>query len=188
MEDLRKQFNAKPRTKDEKRQYDEEVARVKQTATLDPNDQISVIGQHLGGFFDAFDAIERLFWDEERKAREVYKGDESVGKRALQRVLIRSRLEAMQTEIREEMVYRTPKELKDLWTRFEEMRERILKEQADAKMAQLRKEQAERLQRARRVAYWKEQAAWVGAVIFVAGWYSALLLLLRTSHTFRGFS
>lgn len=188
LEDLRKQFNSKPRTKEEKKQYDEEVQRVKQTATQDPQDNISAIGEHLGAFFDAYDKIEALFWEEERKAKLVYTGSESLGKRALQRVLIRTRLEIMQKEIREEMIYRTPPELKELYGRFEKMREQILAEQREAKDKELRAEQAALLRRRRMIEQVKEHAAWAGAITFVLAWTVALLILLRTSHTYRGFS
>lgn len=186
LDDLRKQFNQGPRTKEAKVQYDAEVKRVKETATAEPHDTIAIIGDHLGKFFDAYDAIEKLFWEEERRATEVYSGDESVGKRALQRVLIRTRLQAMQTDIREEMVYRTPPELKDLWTRFEKMREQILNEQKTAKDKELRELQRQARLRARLIVRMKEKALWIGAVLFVAMWYVGLLLMIRTSLTYRG--
>jgi len=62
----------------------------------------------------------RLIFDEEEKhALEVYTGTTSIGKRALQRVLMLSRLEQMATELREIMVYQCPPELGDLYTRTE---------------------------------------------------------------------
>ena len=39
----------------------------------------------------------------------------------------------MHVELREQMIYHVPPELKDLWTRFQDMREQITKEQSVAR-------------------------------------------------------
>lgn len=188
IEDLRKQFNKGPRTKEAKEQYEAEVARVKETAAADPGDTIAVIGDNLGKFFDAYDAIEKLFWEQEKEAQEVYEGGVSLGRRALQRVLIRSRLEIMQAEIREEMVYRTPPELKDLYTRFEKMRGQILEEQREAHVRQWRKEQQAAEARRRKIEEIKEHALWIAAVVYMVAWGVGVMLYLRYGVTLRGFS
>jgi hypothetical protein len=60
--------------------------------------------------------------EEERRAEtEVYTGDASLGKRALQRVLMRKQLEQMSVDLRELMVYQSPPELGALHTEVEEM-------------------------------------------------------------------
>jgi len=132
LKDIDKQFAGRKVTKAQAEKIAEKKAEVKAAAVTDPNDVISNIGNQLGDFFDAFDKIEQLFYEEERKAHEVYEGEDSVSKRALQRVLIRSRLQLMQQEIKELMIYRSPPELKDLWSRFEIMRDQIGQEQKRA--------------------------------------------------------
>ncbi len=62
------------------------------------------------------------------ESKKVYKGDESIGRRALRRVLIRSRLDSMLASIREEMVYNAPPELGSLWSKFEAMWKQINEE------------------------------------------------------------
>ena len=140
LDDLEKTFKAqhkdKPPSQEAVKQYNAERDRVKSAGSSDPNDIISEVGARLGDFFDAFDKIEQLFYDEERKAKQVYTGEDSLSKRALQRVLIRSRLEMMYKDIREEMIYNTPGELKDLWTRFEKMRAQVQEEQEQARAKQ----------------------------------------------------
>ncbi len=186
LDDLKSQFQKIPNpTNEQKAKYNEEVRRVQEVAKADPNDTIGQIGDQLGAFFDAYDAIEQQFWQEETAATQVYKGEESLSRRALKRVLIRTRLEQMQTEIREMMVYRTPPELKDLWTRFEKMRERIVIEQAEAKAQELKQLQIVAARRRRMVEKMREYAAWAGAVAFVIVWMISVLLLVRTSHTYR---
>ncbi len=186
LDDLKSQFQKIPNpTNEQKAKYNDEVRRAQEAAKADPNDTIGQIGDQLGAFFDAYDAIEQQFWQEETAATQVYKGEESLSRRALKRVLIRTRLEQMQTEIREMMVYRTPPELKDLWTRFEKMRERIVIEQAEAKAQELKQLQIVAARRRRMVEKMREYAAWAGAVAFVIVWMISVLLLVRTSHTYR---
>lgn len=142
--DLEKTFSSKhkdkPASQAEIKQYNEERERVREVGKSDPNDVISQVGDQLGTFFDAYDKIEKLFWEEERAAKKVYTGDESLSKRALQRVLIRTRLENMTAEMRELMIYHSPAELKDLWGRFEKMRAQITEEQEAAREEQHKKD------------------------------------------------
>jgi len=164
------------------------VQRVQQIAKADPNDTITQIGDHLGKFFDVLDQIENIFWDEEKNAKQVYKGELSVSRRALQRVLIRSRLDQLQAEIREEMVYKTPPELGDLWTRFEKMRDKVLAEQKIAKDQELRDIQKAEAKKRRMIREIKEQITYFGAVLFVTLWLVTVLVMIRMSHTYRGLS
>ena len=188
LDDLKKQFAKKENpTNAEKQQYNEEVQRVQQVAKADPSDAITMIGDHLGTFFDALGNIQKLHDEEERKSHEVYRGDESVGKRALQRVLIRSRLDILYAELREMMVYQTPPELKDLWTRCEKMWQQIVEEQKIAHAEETKRLQAERLRKYKSKNKLKENITWVGAILFVVVWYAGVLVLLRTSHTYLGY-
>ena len=151
LDDLDKQFNkqteGKPVTKEQRQQFEQKKKEVKENILKDPNDVISIIGDQLGTFFDAMDKIEELFYDEEQKSKEVYTGDVSLSRRALQRVLIRSRLEQMEVELREQMIYNVPADLKDLWTRFQDMRVQIIGEQ---KVARKVKEKEDAIKKARR--------------------------------------
>lgn len=136
---------------------------------------ISNIGNQLGDFFDAFDKIEQLFYEEERRAQEVYEGEDSVSKRALQRVLIRSRLQIMQQEIKDLMIYRSPPELKDLWSRFEVMREQIGQEQKRAwERLRVQRQQEEAERRKLNDFVW-EIVGWLVSVAAV--WVYVMLLL-----------
>ena len=138
LDDLDKQFNKqhenKPATKEQRQQFEQKKKETRANIEKDPNDVMSIIGDQLGTFFDAMDKIEELFYEEEKKSKEVYVGDVSLSRRALQRVLIRSRLEQMEVELREQMIYHVPADLKDLWTRFQEMRGQIIQEQKIARL------------------------------------------------------
>ena len=189
LDDLKVQFSKIPNPSNQQKiQFNEEVQRVQQIAKADPNDTITQIGDHLGKFFDVLDQIEGIFWSEEKSAKQVYKGELSVSRRALQRVLIRSRLDQLQAEIREEMVYNTPPELGDLWTRFEKMRDKVMAEQKVAKDQELRDIQKAEAKKRRMIREIKEQITYFGAVLFVTLWLVTVLVMIRMSHTYRGLS
>ena len=88
------------------------------------------IGEHLGTYYDNYYKCIAIFEEEEKRSKnEIYTGDSSLGKRALQRVLMRKQLEQMGTELREIMVYQSPPELGALYTEVEEMMEIMGKQQ-----------------------------------------------------------
>ena len=188
LDDLKSQFGkiSSP-TNAQKIQYNEEVQRVQEIGKADPNDVFLQIGNDLGSLMDAYDDIGRAFLAQEADAKEVYAGTDSIGKRALNRVIIRARLDAMIVELRETMVYRAPQELGDLWTRYEAMWKQIIIEQDEAHRRETARMQTEALIRRRAARKRKEDAVWVGAILFVVAWYVGLLVLLRLSQTYRGF-
>jgi hypothetical protein len=109
------------------------------------------IGQQLGVYFDNLYKCRAVFDEEERRSKnEVYHGEDSVGKRALQRVLLRKQLDAMGAELREIMVYQSPPELGALWTEVEEMMKIVGKEQAGAVAIEMRANEQRARQQARR--------------------------------------
>lgn len=188
LDDLKSQFHKKyPNpTNAQKVQYNEEVVRVQEIAKADPNNVFLQIGNDLGALMDAYDEIGQAFLTQEAEAAKVYTGKDSVGKRALTRVIIRSRLDAMFTELRETMVYKAPPELGDLWGKYEKMWKQIVIEQDEAHKRETAKIQIEAARQRRRARKRKEDAVWVGAILFVVAWYVAVLVLIRTSHTYRG--
>ncbi len=187
LDDLKSQFQKIPNPSNaQKIQYNEEVQRVQEIAKADPNDVFIKIGNDLGALMDAYDAIGKAFLEQEAAATEVYKGTDSIGKRALNRVIIRARLDAMLVELRETMVYKAPPELGDLYGKYERMWQKIVIEQDEAHKRESAKMQIEAAQRRRLARKRKEEAVWVGAILFVVAWYAGLLVLLRLSQTYRG--
>jgi len=136
LSDLEQQFNSrhkdKPPTVAEKNQYITEKNRIIELSKKEPNDIYTQIGEELGVYFENYAKCSAIFEEEEKHDNEVYTGEVSLGKRALQRVLMISRLNAMQAELRELMVYNCPAELGDLYTRVEKMMEQMKKQQAVA--------------------------------------------------------
>lgn len=131
LKDLDSQFQKlhppeKPPTVEQKQQFIEEKNKVKELnkkANEGQHDGIyREIGDHLGTYYDNFYKCLAIMEEEERRAEtEVYEGDASLGKRALQRVLMRKQLEQMSVDLRELMVYQSPPELGALYTEVEAM-------------------------------------------------------------------
>jgi hypothetical protein len=143
----------------EKNQYIEEKNRIinlnKQAG--DTTNIYTQIGEQLGVYFDNLYKCKAVFDEEERRSKnEVYHGEDSVGKRALQRVLLKKQLDAMGAELREIMVYQSPPELGALWTEVEEMMKIVGKEQAGAVAVEMRanaEKQKQAIRRRRRLQY-----------------------------------
>lgn len=184
LDDLKSQFSkiANP-TNEQKLKYNAEVQRVQEIAKADPNDVFTEIGEHLGKLMDAYDQIGKALMKEEMAAKEVYRGEESVGRRALKRILIKTRLDAMLAEIRETMVYRSPPELGDLWGKFERMWQQIVAEQEIAYAEELKQVQVAQWRRKKAVEDLKAKAAWISAVVFVLLYLVGLLWLTKRSAT-----
>jgi len=168
LDDLQNQFAGKKLSKAQVTQYEKEKERVKEIGRSDPNDVLGQLADHLGKFFDAVDQVEALFYEEEKQSTEVYKGEVSASRRALQRVLIRSRLEALQVELREMMVYQTPPELGNLWTRFEAMRAQIGKEQEVARAKEEAQRAIARHKRKLVISKWQDRALYFVVVFIMA--------------------
>ena len=110
-------------------QFNDEKKRIKEAGEKNPDDVYAQIGEELGAYYENFAKCVAIFEEEERHAQEIYTGTASLGKRALQRVLMRKKLEAMGTELREIMVYQSPPELGALYTEVSEMMQKMMEEQ-----------------------------------------------------------
>jgi len=187
LEDLKIQYHkiAAP-TPQQKMQYNAEVQRVQEIAKADPNDVYTEIGNQLGALMDAYDALSKALLQEELSGKKVYKGEESIGRRALRRIIITARLDAMLVEIRETMVYKAPAELGALWGKFETMWQRIVAEQEAAHVEELKQDQIAKWRRASIKRKLKEQLTSVIAVVFIILWFLWVMILIRMSHTYRG--
>ena len=141
IKDLDEQFKKlhppeKPPTVEQRNQFIQEKNRIielnKKANAGETEDVYDKIGEQLSVYYENMSKCLAIFEEEERRAQEVYTGDDSVGKRALQRVLMHKKLEQMGVELRELMVYQSPPELGALYTEVNEMMEKISKEQKSA--------------------------------------------------------
>jgi len=149
LKDLDEQFNNvhrdKPASPEAKRQLVEEKNRV-----IDLNKRegetssvYTEIGEALGAYYDNYFKCVAVFEQEEiRSKTEVYTGEASLAKRALQRVLMQKQLEAMGVELRELMIYQSPPELGALFTEVEQMTRSMGVEQRVLVAKQMQKQSA----------------------------------------------
>jgi hypothetical protein len=144
------------------------------------------IRRAISGSLEDEDAFKAMFEEEDRHAYEVYEGPHSVGKRALSRVLMQSKLQAMQAELREIMVYQSPPELGDLYTKVEKMMEKIQAEQSIAISIKMKAEREAAIRKTRRInkikcEAWKYGIATVFIIYFV--WLVWAVVQVRIEHS-----
>lgn len=149
-----KMYNGKPVPPEAKKQLAEEKARVKDLNKRS-EETVSIyteIGNHLGVYYDNFYKCMAVFEEEEKRSKtQVYTGDDSLGKRALQRVLMKKQLEQMGTELQEIMIYQSPPELGALWTDVNAMMKKMGAEQKILITQQMQRQAIEDRRRAVRL-------------------------------------
>ena len=147
------------------KQLNEEKARVKDLNKQDSGDIYFELGQHLGAFFDNQAKCIAVFEAEEKRSYQVYSGESSVGARALQRVLMKKKLEQMEVELREVMVYQSPPELGALWTEVLQTSKILNARQSIALKAQIEKNHREEVKHAKFMEKVHVWTWWIGGLI-----------------------
>ena len=176
LKDLDDQFHKlhppeKPASTAQKNAYIEEKNRVielnKKANSGETTNIYTDIGNHLGTYYDNFYKCMAVFEEEEKRAKtEIYHGDASLGKRALQRVLMKKQLEQMSIDLRELMIYQSPPELGALYTEVEEMMKQMGKEQSILITKQMQQQAVHDKRRAARMRKLREEAI-VGIAILL---------------------
>ena len=188
LKDLDDQFHKlhpadKPPTPAQRNAFIEEKNRVitlNKRANADEHTGIyTEIGNHLGAYYDNFYKCIAIFEEEERRAKtEVYTGDDSLGKRALQRVLMKKQLEQMSIDLRELMVYQSPPELGALYTDVEVMMKQMGEEQKALIARQMQSQAVQDRRRAVRMKQLREQAIiGLGIVISILMFMFTMMLV-----------
>lgn len=174
LKDLDDQFNKahppdKPASPAAIKQLAEEKTRVKELnkKSEDTTSIYAEIGDYLGQYYDNyFKCIAVLEEEEKRSKTEVYTGDSSLAKRALQRVLMKKQLEQMGKELRELMIYQSPPELGALFTDVEAMTKELGAQQRTLVAKQMQQEALKnKLRKERRAKYQFEIALGIGTLV-----------------------
>ena len=190
LKDMDEQFKKlhppeKPATVEQRNQFVKqrnEVVELNKKANAGEHTGIySEIGEHLGTYYDNFYKCMAVFEEEERRAeQEVYTGDASLGKRALQRVLLRKQLEQMSVDLRELMVYQSPPELGALYTEVENMMKHMGETQRVLIAKQMREDRIAKAKRKKRIENLWIEATWgIGAVVLAAIFGIAMALVVE---------
>jgi len=184
LKDLDEQFHNnhknKPATTAQRNAYIEEKNRVIELNKHDGETTgiYTEIGNHLGTYYDNLNKCIAVFEEEERKSKkELYEGDDSLGKRALQRVLMKKQLEQMGVELRELMIYQSPPELGALYTEVEEMMKQMGKEQKVLLVNKIRREEVEAKRKAARMRKLKQDAI-IGIAILIIVFVFGFVMML----------
>jgi hypothetical protein len=174
LKDLDDQFNKKhppdkPASPAAVKQLAEEKTRVKELnkQSEDTSNIYVEIGDYLGQYYDAYFKCLAVLEEEERRSKtEVYSGDASLAKRALQRVLMKKQLEQMGKELRELMIYQSPPELGALYTEVESMTKELGAQQKTLIAKQMQQEASKTKQRKQRMAKYQFELA-VGIAMLI---------------------
>jgi hypothetical protein len=171
LKDLDEQFNNahkdKPPSVEARNQFVQEKNRVIELNKRDGETAgiYTELGEHLGTYYDNYYKCMAIFEEEEKHSQhEIYEGDASLGKRALQRVLMKKQLEQMGTELREIMVYQSPPELGALHSEVEEMMEKMGAQQKILIARQMQQDHISAVRRKRRM-----DAVWANAIWGIMG-------------------
>jgi len=185
LKDLDDQFHKlhppeKPATVEQRNQYikqkNEVIELNKKAESGQHTDVYTEIGDHLGQYYDNYYKCLAIFEEEERRAEtEVYTGDASLGKRALQRVLMKKQLEAMGTELRQLMVYESPPELGALHTEVEEMMEKMGEQQKILISQQMQREYLEKIRKKKRLKKLQMEIALGFVAIMIASTFGLMI-------------
>jgi len=162
----------KPATVSQKNAYIEEKNRVielnKKANSGEATGIYTEIGEHLGAYYDNLHKCIAIFEEEERKSKtQIYTGDASLGKRALQRVLMRKQLEQMGTELQEIMIYQSPPELGALWSEVNDMMKNMGEQQKVLIISQMKKKEIDDKRREARIRKINEQAIYGVSIMIV---------------------
>jgi len=139
---------------------------------------ISEIGANIGVLFDTQQQITNCYLELEETSKTNYDPTQNTSKKAIERALIELQMEKLMEQTREAMVY-APPELKDLYSRFLKMHNKIEQEQAWARSEMIRRT---------RLARWKqeqEEIELIGlisggvAVVFISMFFGWMMWQLR---------
>jgi hypothetical protein len=143
---------------------------------------ISEIGANLGVLFDTQQQINNHYLELEETSKTNYDPAQNTSQKAIERALIELQLEKLMEQTREAMVY-APPELKDLYSRFLKMHQKIEREQEWARAEMIRRT---------RMARWKkeqEEIELIGlvssgvAVVFISMFFGWFMWQLRSWST-----
>jgi hypothetical protein len=149
-------------------------------------DVVADLSGHLGNFFKAHEQLEKHVHEEELKVKKARDPELSVNQEAFNRIMAQKEMQRLETELRETLVYSAPRELGAIWTEFEAMRDRVKAERDEVQRQELLKQQVAQWRRAsikRKIA---EQMTSIVAVAFIILWFLWVMILIRTSQTYRG--
>ena len=174
-------FFAQPAT--DKRDIQELKPKKKEKIKFDERAIYTEIGDQLVTFFKNYKACADAIRTEEERIEKIYDPDGETYERSIRLVIAKTQLEEMSVNLTEYMIYHVPPELKDLYSRVNEMIGTVKAKQEIARKAEVRKK-AQKEAEAREAAdrAWFLSACTV-AVFFVVVYIAGLMWAInRVTH------
>jgi hypothetical protein len=156
------------------------VKKVKQKAPeFDENQIYAQVADALTKFFHAYNGLQAYKMEQEASALTV--GDEEGQDIAIKLVIANLQMEKLNEEMREYMVYHVPPEMKDLYSRVNEMIGNIANKQQMARKAELDKKRAIAWQRRQAISKIQNRLLIGGVVTLVILWTWLMILTMIPS-------
>lgn len=143
----------------------------------DENKVVADLAANLSQFFKIQQQLADHIREEEEKSRSVYDPNQNIMESALNRELAKTQFEKLSKEIREIMVYQSPPELGNLYTRVNQMRVQIIEEQEQARLAQEKRIREAEWKRRKVISAIQDKAIY-GAVCLIFMLYLTLFFSL----------
>ena len=139
---------------------------------------IKSVGDNIGTLFDTQQQINNYYAELEEESKTKYNPDQNTSKKAIERALIELQMEKLMEQTRETMVY-APAELKDLYSRFLVMHNKIEQEQAWARSEMIRRARLARWRKEQDEIRVIELTSGVIAVTFISLFFGWLMWEIR---------
>jgi len=139
---------------------------------------ISEIGANLGVLFDTQQSINNYYIELEETSKTNYDPAQNTRQKAIERALIELQLEKLMEQTREAMVY-APPELKDLYSRFLKMHQKIEREQEWARAETIRRTRLARWKQEQEEIRFIELVSSGVAVVFISLFFGWVMWQLR---------
>jgi hypothetical protein len=139
---------------------------------------ISEVGANIGVLFDTQQQINNHYHELEEESKTNYDPEQNTSKKAIERALIELQMEKLLEQTREAMVY-APAELKDLYSRFLVMHNRIEQEQAWARSEMIRRLRLTRWKKEQEEIWLIELISGAIAVTFISIFFGWMMWQIR---------
>jgi len=139
---------------------------------------ISEVGANIGVLFDTQQQISNYYHELEEESKTNYNPEQNTSKKAIERALIELQLEKLMEQTREAMVY-APAELKDLYSRFLVMHNKIEQEQAWARSEMIRRSRLARWKKEQKEIWFIELISGAIAVTFISIFFGWMMWQIR---------
>ena len=140
---------------------------------------INEIGANLGVLFDTQQSINNYYIELEETSKTNYDPTQNTSQKAIERALIELQMEKLMEQTREAMVY-APPELKDLYSRFLKMHNKIEQEQAWARSEMIRRARLARWKKEQEEIWFIELVSSGVAVVFISMFFGWAMWQLRS--------